>query len=62
MNSNWLPVSVNDVPEPRPGQCVNDSRTLPEVTLNFIKSHTLMDESVPAFYGVPLLTHTSLRY
>lgn len=62
MNSNWLPVSVNDVPEPRPGQCVNDSRTLPEVTLNFIKTNPLMDESVPAFYGLPLLTHTSLRY
>jgi len=62
MNSNWLPVSANDVPEPRPGQCVNNSRTLPEVTLNFIKSHPLMDESVPAFYGIPLLTHTSLSY
>lgn len=62
MNANWLPVSGNDVPEPRPGQCVNDSRTLPEVTLNFIKSHSLMDESVPAFYGVPLVTHTSLKY
>jgi len=62
MNSNWLPVGANDVPEPRPGQCVNDSRTLPEVTLNFIKSHSLMDESVPAFYGLPLVTHTSLTY
>ncbi|XP_046455891.1 semaphorin-1A-like isoform X2 [Daphnia pulex] len=62
MNANWLPVSGNDVPEPRPGQCVNDSRTLPEVTLNFIKSHSLMDESVPAFYGLPLVTHTSLKY
>jgi hypothetical protein len=61
MNANWLPVSGNDVPEPRPGQCVNDSRTLPEVTLNFIKSHSLMDESVPAFYGLPLVTHTSLK-
>ena len=62
MNSNWLPVSANNVPEPRPGQCVNDSRTLPEVTLNFIKSHSLMDESVPAFYGLPLVTHISLSY
>ena len=62
MNANWLPVSGNDVPEPRPGQCVNDSRTLPEVTLNFIKSHSLMDESVPAFYGLPLVTHTSLKW
>ncbi len=62
VNSNWLAVNANDVPEPRPGQCINDSRTLPEVTLNFIKTNPLMDESVPAFYGLPLLTHTSLRY
>lgn len=62
MNANWLPVNTNEVPEPRPGQCVNDSRTLPEVTLNFIKSHSLMDESVPAFYGLPLITHTSFKY
>ena len=62
MNSNWLPVNPHDVPEPRPGQCVNDTRTLPEVTLNFIKSHNLMDEAVPAFYGQPLVTHTSFRY
>ena len=61
MNSNWLPASGNDVPEPRPGQCVNDSRTLPEVTLNFIKSHSLMDEAVDALYGQPIVTHTSLK-
>jgi semaphorin 6 len=62
MNANWLPVPTAEVPEPRPGQCVNDSRTLPEVTLNFVKSHSLMDETVPAFNGLPLLTHTSLKY
>ena len=62
MNSNWLPVNAHEVPEPRPGQCVNDTRTLPEVTLNCIKSHNLMDEAVPAFYGQPLVTHTSFKY
>ncbi|KAI9578501.1 hypothetical protein GQX74_009075 [Glossina fuscipes] len=47
------------VPEPRPGSCHNDSRTLPDPTLNFIKTHSLMDENVPAFFGQPILVRTS---
>lgn len=27
--SAWLPVLSTKVPEPRPGQCVNDTETLP---------------------------------
>uniref|UniRef100_T1JEM8 Semaphorin-1A n=1 Tax=Strigamia maritima TaxID=126957 RepID=T1JEM8_STRMM len=61
MNSNWLPVLNSKVPEPRPGQCVNDSRSLPDVPLNFIKSHTLMDQAVPAFWGHPIAIRTSLK-
>ena len=56
-----LPVRPSEVPEPRPGHCANDSRKLPELTLSFVKSHSLMDETVPAFFSLPLLTHTSLR-
>lgn len=62
MNSNWLAVPSLKVPEPRPGQCVNDSRTLPDVSVNFVKSHTLMDEAVPAFFTRPLLIRISLQY
>ncbi|GLH02989.1 Semaphorin-1A [Gryllus bimaculatus] len=63
LNSNWLPVqSVKQVPDPRPGQCVNDSRTLPDLTLNFIKTHSLMDESVPSFFGQPIVIRTSFHY
>lgn len=62
MNANWLPVQSIKVPEPRPGQCVNDSRTLPDVAINFVKSHTLMDQAVPAFFGKPLLIRISLQY
>uniref|UniRef100_A0A8D8ZYR5 Semaphorin-1A n=4 Tax=Cacopsylla melanoneura TaxID=428564 RepID=A0A8D8ZYR5_9HEMI len=62
LNSNWLPVQSAKVPDPRPGQCVNDSRTLPDLTLNFIKTHSLMDESVPAFFGHPILIETSTNY
>lgn len=59
MNSNWLPVQNLKVPEPRPGQCVNDSRTLPDVSVNFVKSHTLMDMAVPAFFARPVLIRIS---
>lgn len=34
-SSAWLPVLSNKVPEPRPGQCVNDTETLPGI-INFI--------------------------
>ncbi|KAH1007286.1 hypothetical protein HUJ04_004543 [Dendroctonus ponderosae] len=51
INTNWLPVISNKVPDPRPGQCHNDSRTLPDLTLNFIKTHSLMDESGPGKWG-----------
>jgi len=54
-DSNWLPVKKAKVPYPRPGQCVNDSSTLPEITLNFIKTHPLMDESVKSFFGQPIV-------
>lgn len=62
VNFNWLPVQNSKVPEPRPGQCVNDSRTLPEMTVNFIKNHNLMDQSVPAFWGKPLVIYTGFKY
>nr|CAD7592038.1 unnamed protein product [Timema genevievae] len=62
MNANWLAVPSLKVPEPRPGQCVNDSRTLPDVSVNFVKSHTLMDEAVPAFFTRPIIVRISLQY
>lgn len=62
LNSNWLPVQSSKVPDPRPGQCHNDSRTLPDLTLNFIKTHSLMDESVPSFFGQPIVIRTSFHY
>lgn len=61
INANWLPVLSNKVPDPRPGQCHNDSRTLPDLTLNFIKTHSLMDASVPNFFGQPIVIRTSFQ-
>ncbi|KAG1681096.1 Semaphorin-1A [Nymphon striatum] len=60
MHSNWLPVTSAKIPEPRPGTCVNNSKTLPEVTLNFIKKHTLMDKSIPPFSGQPLVVRADV--
>ena len=60
-DSNWLPVQSAKVPDPRPGQCVNNSRSLPDLTLNFIKAHSLMDESVRSFFGQPIVIRTSFQ-
>jgi hypothetical protein len=55
-DSAWLPVLNARVPEPRPGTCVNDTSSLPDTVLNFIRSHPLMDKAVnhehnnPVFY------------
>ncbi|XP_059474068.1 semaphorin-1A-like isoform X2 [Neocloeon triangulifer] len=62
MNANWLAVPGNKVPEPRPGECVNDSRTLPDVTVNFVKNHALMDKPVPSFFGQPIVIRISMQY
>ncbi|KAF0311627.1 Semaphorin-2A [Amphibalanus amphitrite] len=63
-SSAWLPVSNSAVPEPRPGQCVNDTQTLPDMVLTFIQSHPLVDQAVshqrnqPMFYRRDLVfTH-----
>lgn len=45
-SSAWLPVISSKVPEPRPGTCVNDTSSLPDTVLNFIRSHPLMDSAV----------------
>lgn len=60
--SNWLPISPSEVPEPRPGKCVDDSRELPMRTVNFVKMHTLMESSVPALYGRPVLTRVTSKH
>lgn len=60
--SNWLPVAKEAVPEPRPGRCVDDSRTLPTMTVNFIKTHTLMETAVKSMNDRPLLTRVNLKH
>lgn len=58
---NWLTVPWDRTPEPHPSKCSNESRKLPDTTLNFIRTHPLMDNAVPASGGQPLLLHTSFQ-
>ncbi|CAL4068234.1 unnamed protein product [Meganyctiphanes norvegica] len=61
-DSNWLPVHRSKVPEPRPGMCVNNSQSLPDANVDFIKKHPLMDEAVPALFGQPLILKATFDY
>jgi len=54
LQSNWLPMSHTQIPTPRPGRCYNQSTTLPESSLHFIKNHCLMDKSVPSRPSAPI--------
>ncbi|RWS22025.1 semaphorin-1A-like isoform X5, partial [Leptotrombidium deliense] len=44
------------------GSCVNDSRSLPNATLEFLQNHELMDNAVPALWNVPIIVQTSLKF
>ncbi|NXX75050.1 SEM6B protein, partial [Urocolius indicus] len=66
--SIWTPVPEDMVPKPRPGCCAapgmryNSSSTFPDEILNFVKTHPLMDEAVPALGNVPWILRTMSRY
>lgn len=53
-NSAWLPVLNSKVPEPRPGTCVEDTTALPDLVLNFIRKHPLMDKAIDHEFGNPV--------
>ncbi|NXJ86803.1 SEM6B protein, partial [Trogon melanurus] len=66
--SIWTPVPEDMVPKPRPGCCAspgmryNSSSTFPDEILNFVKTHPLMDEAVPALGNAPWILRTVTRY
>lgn len=62
MNSNWLPLEKEKIPIDRPGSCVEDSRTLSDSAVNFVKTHPLMDKSASSFLAKPILVRVSLQY
>ena len=51
---------TSQVPSPRPGTCINDTRSLPDANINFIRNHVLMDDPVPPFFGAPVVVRTGL--
>lgn len=66
-----LPVMDNDVPQPRPGECITNnmklqqfgsSLSLPDRVLTFIRDHPLMDRPVFPADGHPLLVTTDTGY
>ncbi|XP_049712401.1 semaphorin-4F isoform X2 [Loxodonta africana] len=66
-----LPVLDNDVPQPRPGECIannmklqqfGSSLSLPDRVLTFIRDHPLMDRPVFPAAGHPLLVTTDTVY
>jgi len=60
-SDNWLAVEPHRVPAPRPGSCPNNSKELTDANLNFIKTHPLMNEAVPPFFGTPVLMRTGIN-
>ncbi|NXE97722.1 SEM6B protein, partial [Menura novaehollandiae] len=66
--SIWTPVPEDMVPKPRPGCCAspgmryNSSSAFPDEILNFVKTHPLMDEAVPALGHAPWILRTMTRY
>ncbi|NWS37642.1 SEM6B protein, partial [Probosciger aterrimus] len=66
--SIWTPVPEDMVPKPRPGCCAspgmryNSSSSFPDEILNFVKTHPLMDEAVPALGNAPWILRTMSRY
>ncbi|XP_057592953.1 semaphorin-6A isoform X3 [Hippopotamus amphibius kiboko] len=69
-DSTWTPVPDERVPKPRPGCCAGSSslekyatsNEFPDDTLNFIKTHPLMDEAVPSIINRPWFLRTMVRY
>ncbi|XP_053150550.1 semaphorin-6B [Hemicordylus capensis] len=66
--SIWTPVPEELVPKPRPGCCAapgmryNSSSFFPDEILNFVKTHPLMDESVPSLGNAPWIIRTMTRH
>ncbi|XP_056274128.1 semaphorin-6A isoform X2 [Pseudoliparis swirei] len=69
-DSTWTPFPEDRVPKPRPGNCAGIpsmerykfSNEFPDDTLNFIKTHPLMDEAVPSIANRPWFLKTMVRY
>lgn len=62
--SVWRPLDESELPKTmgRPGQCVDDSRTLPMASVNFVLKNPLMHGVINPIHDAPLLVHTGSNY
>lgn len=65
--SAWLPVSAQLAPkvnhsDPRPGTCVDDTHSLSENLVTFIRSHPLMDSAVANDNGRPVFYRRDIQF
>ncbi|XP_073431434.1 semaphorin-4D isoform X2 [Dendrobates tinctorius] len=69
-NTKWVQFN-GEIPRPRPGACINNeakvmnytsSLNLPDKTLQFVKDHPLMDDSVSPMGKKPKLVHQNVIY
>lgn len=59
---NWLAVHEKETPVPHPEGCQSNSKNIPDQTLNFIKSHPLMNDAVPSLGHQPILVNGGFNY
>ncbi|XP_040272886.1 semaphorin-4D isoform X1 [Bufo bufo] len=69
-HTKWVQFN-GEIPKPRPGACINNearamnytsSLNLPDKTLQFVKDHPLMDDSVAPIGKKPKLVHQNVTY
>lgn len=60
--SNWQTVPSSREPNPRPGQCSEDSTNISDDVLQFSKARPLMDLSVQMFMGHPVFYEQEIMY
>lgn len=53
-SSAWTTVLPSQVPTPRPGRCDSDTKEMTDSSLHFVKSHSLIDGSVPMRADAPV--------
>ena len=56
---HWKPVSEELMPEIHPSSCPDDSKRIPDKTIEFIRSFPLMDSDISPVGGAPVLTLTN---
>ncbi|XP_053211926.1 semaphorin-1A-like isoform X2 [Panonychus citri] len=61
-NSIWAEVPESQVPSPRPGQCVPDSRATSDARVIFTRDKPLMAGSVRPLFGVPIIMQTNPKF